>query len=650
LARLERVFQLGDSLISTPLFPYILMRVVMTDHSTKSSKLESLITNALSRRRFLQSVGLVGAGTFLAGMPIKQAISATQSKLLDFDALPASTSDKVIVPKGYRADVLISWGDPLFPYAPQFDPSGKANAAAQARQFGDNNDGMSCFPLSTDRAVMVVNNEYTNQEYLFDHDGSSLTADDVAKSQAAHGISIFEIVRKDSAWAVDLQGTLNRRITANTLLHMTGPAAGHELLKTEADPSGTKILGTFNNCSNGKTPWGTYLTCEENVNFNFGSSAPHKQSALEKRYGIKGNKSYYQWEQHDPRFDLSKNPNEANRFGWIVEIDPMNPDSTPLKRSALGRFKHENAAITVNKDGHVVVYMGDDAKGEHIYRFISKHTYDATQPQKNRDLLAEGTLYVARFNGEHDALRGRGEWLELTHGKNGLTVEAGFADQAEVLIYARKAASIVGATTMDRPEWVAVHPDQTTIYCTLTNNKDRGSEGQPLNGPNPRADNHYGQIIRWRPLLNDHTSTEFEWDFYLLAGNPSVYDDARAGTTNITSDNMFNSPDGIGFDAAGRLWIMTDGKYSNEGKYAGMGNNQMLCSNPSTGEIRRFMTGPIGCEITGLCFSEDNKTLFVGIQHPGEHNTPSHFPAGGASKPRSSIMMIHRENGKSFAE
>ncbi len=624
----------------------------MTDHSAKSSKLKSLITNALSRRRFMQSVGLVGAGTFLAGMPIKQAISATPSNLLDFDALPASTSDKVIVPKGYRADVLISWGDPLFPDAPQFDPSGKANAAAQARQFGDNNDGMSCFPLSTDRAVMVVNNEYTNQEYLFDHDGTTLTADDVAKSQAAHGVSIFEIVRRGETWRVDQLGKLNRRITANTLMQMTGPAAGHHLLKTEADPTARQILGTFNNCSNGKTPWGTYLTCEENVNFNFGSTAPHEQSALEKRYDIKGDKSYYQWEQHDPRFDLSKNPNEANRFGWIVEIDPMNPDSIPLKRSALGRFKHENAAITVNKDGHVVVYMGDDSRGEHIYRFISKHTYDATQSEQNRDLLAEGTLYVARFNGEHDALRGRGEWLELTHGKNGLTTEAGFADQAEVLIYARQAASIVGATTMDRPEWIAVHPDQNTIYCTLTNNKERGSEGQPLNGPNPRADNHYGQIVRWRPLLNDHTADEFEWDLYLLAGNPSVYDDARAGTANITADNMFNSPDGISFDAAGRLWVLTDGKDSNEGKFAGMGNNQMLCSDPTTGEIKRFMTGPIACEITGLCFSDDNQTLFVGIQHPlaGEDNAPSHFPAGGDSKPRSSIVMIHREDGRSFAE
>ncbi len=622
----------------------------MKEQSAHSSELEYLISEVLSRRSFLQSAGLIGAGTFLAGMPIKQAFSTTPSSLFDFESIAASTSDKVIVPKGYHAEVLISWGDPLFPNAPQFDPSGNGNAASQALQFGDNNDGMSCFPVSADRALMVVNNEYANHDYLFDHDGSSLTAEDVAKSQAAHGVSLFEITRKGTSWAVDQQGTLNRRITANTLMQMTGPATGHSLLKTHADPTGTEILGTFNNCANGKTPWGTYLACEENINFNFGSITPHQQSPEQQRYNIAGGTSYFQWEQHDPRFDIVKNPNEPNRFGWIVEIDPMNPDSIPQKRSALGRFKHENAAITVNKDGHIVVYMGDDSKGEHIYRFVSKNKFDENKPQQNRDLLSEGTLYVAQFNGDFDALRGRGEWLELTHGKNGLTTEAGFADQAEVLIYARKAASIVGATKMDRPEWIAVHPDQFTVYCTLTNNSDRGSTEQAVNGPNPRKDNHYGQIIRWRPVLNDHTADGFDWDLYLLAGNPSVYDDMRAGTANITPDNMFNSPDSIGFDAAGRLWILTDGKTTNTGKFTGMGNNQMLCSDPNTGEIRRFMTGPIGCEMTGLCFSEDNKTLFVGIQHPGEGPTPSHFPEGGDNKPRSSVMMITRYNGKSFAE
>lgn len=621
----------------------------MSDHLPKIPKPKSLISNALSRRRFMQSMGLVGASTFLAGMQLKPAFAASSSHLLDFDSVPTSTSDSVIVPKGYRADVLISWGDPILPNAPEFDPSGKGTSAAQALQFGDNNDGMSCFPLGADRALMVVNNEYTNYEYLFEHNGTTLSAEDVAKSQAANGVSIFEIVRQGKTWHVDQQGQLNRRITAHTLTHMTGPAAGHRLLKTDADSTATQILGTFNNCSNGKTPWGTYLACEENINDYFGSITPYQQSVVEKRYDIKGGKSYVQWEQHDPRFDLNKNPNEANRFGWIVEIDPMAPNSIPLKRSALGRFKHENAAITVNKDGHVVVYMGDDSKGEHIYRFISKHTFDPSKPQRNRNLLAEGTLYVARFNGQYDALGGRGEWLELTHGKNGLTAEAGFADQAEVLIYARKAASIVGATTMDRPEWIAVHPDQTTVYCTLSNNKDRGSKDQPLNGPNPRIDNRYGQIVRWQPLLNDHTADEFEWDLYLLAGNPTAYKDARAGSANITPDNMFNSPDGIAFDVAGRLWIMTDGGYSNTGKFAGMGNNQMLCSDTTTGEIKRFMTGPIACEITGLCFSEDNQTLFVGIQHPGEGNAPSHFPVGGNSKPRSSIMMIQREDGRSFA-
>jgi hypothetical protein len=301
--------------------------------------------------------------------------------------------------------------------------------------------------------------------------------------------------------------------------------------------------------------------------------------------------------------------------------------------------------------------MGDDSKGEHLYRFVSKHKYKKGNDQHNRKLLEDGTLYVARFDGGVTDLKGKGTWIELTHGKNGLTPENGFADQGEVLIHTRLAATAVGATTMDRPEWVAVNPDNKSVYCTLTNNSKRGNvTGQSPNAANPRNNNIYGQIIRWQPQNHDHTHSEFEWDLYVLAGNPSVHTGARAGSANINQDNMFNSPDGLGFDAAGRLWILTDGNDSNTGDFEGMGNNQMLCGDPNTGEIRRFMTGPRKAEVTGLCFSEDNKTMFVGIQHPGGGNkTPSgdyasHFPAGSQSKPRSSIVMIYREDGKSFAD
>jgi secreted PhoX family phosphatase len=501
---------------------------------------------------------------------------------------------------------------------------------------------MSIFPISNDRAILAVNNEYTNYEYLFDHQGKAMTEDDVKKAQAAMGVTIVEIVKTNGQWKIDQAGKSNRRITANTEMLMTGPAAGHDLLKTAADSTGKKVLGTFNNCANGETPWGTYLTCEENFDGFFGAEKSASLTADQKRYGLAAEQSEYQWHNFDPRFDLTKNPNEPNRHGWVVEIDPKDPTSTPLKRTALGRFKHENAALVINDDGHVVVYLGDDERGEHLYKFVSKGKYQAGNNSKNRDLLEEGTLYVAKFGMEKDKLEGEGEWLELTYGKNGLTKANGFNSQAEVMIFARRAATQVGATTMDRPEWVAVHPDKKHVFCTLTNNKNRGvKEGQDVGGPNPRAKNNYGQIVRWAPTNQNHASTTFTWDLYLIAGNPTVHQgDLYAGSDNINKDNMFNSPDGIGFDKAGRLWIQTDGDFSNKRDFAGQGNNQMLCGDPMTGEVRRFLTGPIGCEITGLTFSADQKTMFVGVQHP-----TGHFPEGNTSKPRSCIVMITKDDG-----
>jgi len=618
------------------------------DHiELEHSDFDRLVQKGLSRRGFLQG-SAAAMGLFLAATPLAKAVAAaTESTLLDFKQIPASTADTFAVPEGYIAEPLISWGDPILPGAPAFDESGLQDAAAQAGQFGDNTDGMSFFPLGDDHALIAVNNEYTNYEYLFAHQGKqALTADEVKKAQAAHGASIFEIKRNAKGqWQVQPGAGLNRRITAYTPMELTGPAAGHALMQTSADNSGKMVLGTFNNCANGQTPWGTYLTCEENFNGYFGSSdANFSQDKHQKRYGLK-NESKYQWFTRDERFDLAKNPNEPHRFGWIVEIDPMDPTSTPKKRTALGRFKHENAAVTVDDNGHVVVYLGDDERGEHLYKFVSKNTYNPNDKAANHDLLEEGTLYVARFSAEDGALKGQGEWLELTHGKNGLTKENGFADQAEVMIFAREAATQVGATTMDRPEWVAVHPNGKSVCCTLTNNKNRGKEGQPVGGPNPREKNNYGQIVRWWPRGGDHTATGFDWDLFLVAGNPTIGEGLYKGSSNVNADNMFNSPDGLGFDADGRLWIQTDGNYSNEGEFAGMGNNQMLCADPATGEIRRFATGPIACEITGLTFAPDQRTLFVGVQHPGEKLAPSHFPAGGNSKPRSTIMVVRRQDG-----
>ena len=609
-----------------------------------------MIEKSISRRRFLGGTAALGAAAFFSVSPLSRAVAAATgtSPLLGFSAVPTSTADTFVVPPGYKAERLISWGDPLFSGVADFIDGGGNTATDQLGQFGDNNDGMSFFPLDDHTAILAINNEYCNYELMFDHQGKEMSAADVEKAQAAQGVSILTLKKSAQGWQVEKDGQYNRRIHANTPMAISGPAKGHALLQTQADPKGERVLGTFNNCANGMTPWGTYLTCEENVHGYFGSKDQVNITPAQARYGIGPEDAGWQWHHFDERFDLAKNPNECNRFGWVVEIDPHDPTSTPIKRTALGRFKHENAELVVDKSGHVVVYLGDDERGEHIYRFVSRNKYDPDNAAANRDLLDEGTLYVARFNSASDGeLSGTGEWLPLLFGEQGLTPENGFASQAEVLIHARLAATHLGATTMDRPEWVAAHPTEPMVFCTLTNNKNRGvADNQAVNGPNPRAENNYGQIIRWQPSNGRHTDATFNWDLFLLAGNPTVHkDNLYAGSDNINADNMFNSPDGIGFDKAGRLWIQTDGKYSNQGDFAGQGNNQMLCADPATGEVRRFLTGPIACEITGLAFTPDNKTLFVGVQHPGEDLAGSHFPLGGDHTPRSSVMMITREDG-----
>ena len=408
------------------------------------------------------------------------------------------------------------------------------------------------------------------------------------------------------------------------------------LMGTDADLRGQKVKGTFNNCASGKTPWGTYLTCEENFNGYFMSSDPNEKISPEfKRYGINAKDWGYGWGKYDDRFDFSKVPNEPNRHGYVVEIDPTKPDSMPKKRTALGRFKHENAEVVLTKDNHVVVYLGDDERGEFVYKFIADTKYD---PKKdNSNILENGTLYAGKFNDD-----GSGSWLILDEKSTGMK-------KAEICIHTRQAASKVGATTMDRPEWIASHPYKAEVYVALTNNSNRGkSDAMPINAANPRADNKYGQIVRWHPDNSDHMKDTFKWDIFLLAGNPKVHTNNNAGSKNVTVDNMFNSPDGIGFDSRGGLWIETDGNYSNKGDFEGQGNNSMLYADPQTGKVKRFLVGPVGCEITGLCFSPDKKTMFVGIQHPGEDGTKSHFPGEQNSIPRSSVIAISKKDNQAF--
>ncbi|WP_050603424.1 PhoX family phosphatase [Ruegeria sp. 6PALISEP08] len=599
---------------------------------------DRVVERALSRRGFMGGVLAMGSFAAVGGSILPTSARAAADRF-SFEAIPVSTADEVIVPSGYKAEVMVRWGDPLWSDVPEFDHATRGTAASQERAFGDNTDGQDVF-FHDGHVLLVVNNEYTNRDILWGNnpDAKAASDDDVAKGMMAHGVTVVEIVNADGGWGIVKDSQYNRRVTPQTDMTITGPAAGHDLMKTTADPSGTACKGTWNNCGNGKTPWGTYLACEENFNGYFSAEDEnHEVSPELKRYGVSASDWGYGWARIDDRFDVAKDPNEPNRAGYVVEIDPTDPNSTPRKLTALGRFKHENADTVVNNDGRVVVYMGDDERGEFLYRFVSDGVYAAGVD--TNALFENGALSVAKFNDD-----GTGEWLALTPETTGL------ASQAEVCIHTRQGASVVGATTMDRPEWVASNPNAPEVYCCLTNNKNRGvkpnagGDDTSANGPNPRDKNNYGQIVRWRPDGGDHTAAGFGWDLYVLAGNPTVHEDAYAGSQNVNADNMFNSPDGLKFDSNGLLWIQTDGNYGNEGDFAGQGNNQMLAGDPVTGEIRRFLVGPNECEITGLSWSPDRRAMFVGVQHPGEDGN-SHWPEGGDSVPRSAIIAITREDG-----
>ena len=608
-------------------------RLVETDFGRLAEK-------ALSRRRFLSGSAAFAASAFVmsTGVPRPLAALAATGRF-GFEAVAANGLDTVTVPKGYGWHVVARWGDPLWSRGTEFDQQTRGTGASQELAFGDNNDGMALF-RHRGRNVLAVNNEYVNLGIIFGGKGSGkpANADDVRKGKAGHGVSVLEIARKAGQWSIVKDSPYNRRITPDTPMEITGPARGHALLKTAADPAGARSLGTWNNCGNGRTPWGTYLACEENFQDYFSYSDPDLKVGAEfKRYGVAAKDYGDAWATTDERFDVARHPNEPNRAGYIVEIDPLDPRSTPKKRTALGRFKHENAEVVLAANGQVVVYMGDDERGEFLYKFVSDGRY--VEGGNNADLLDKGRLYAARF-----ADRGRGRWLELTPESTGM------ASMAEVCIHTRMAASAVKATTMDRPEWVAANPRKAEVYCALTNNKNRGKKPNaggdptPVGGPNPRAGNVYGQIVRWRPDGGNHLAAGFAWDLYVVAGNPAVHDDANAGSSNVNPDNMFNSPDGLAFDRNGMLWIQTDGDYSNAEGFAGQGNNQMLVGDPATGEIRRFLVGPRQCEVTGIAWSADRRTLFVGIQHPGEEGD-SHFPDGGDSVPRSAVVAVTRDDG-----
>jgi secreted PhoX family phosphatase len=484
---------------------------------------------------------------------------------------------------------------------------------------------------------------------------------------------VVEVRRERGRWKFVKNSRFNRRITADTPIDIGGPARGSSLLRTKDDPAGVRVLGTMSNCAGGETPWGTYLTAEENIQDYFANLEQLKARndvdpfiiESHRRFRMWKAQSLYNWDIADLRFDLATTPTEPFRFGWIVEIDPLDPSSTPIKRTALGRFAHEGASPVIAHNGRVAVYMGDDDKFEYVYKFISSGRFDAKNRTANRQLLEQGTLHVARFDAS-----GKGQWLPLVFDPKGpLNAAAGFRDQADVLIKARMAAYLLGATPMDRPEDVEANPTTGRIYIACTRNETRRIEpgsvtygGREIDGgpnaANPRGPNAFGHIIEIRESNDDHTSLEFSWEVFLLAGDPSgdrlitdlnqvkVDSAYYAGYAKAADLSPIGSPDNIGFDRAGNLWMVTDGVQPN-----GANDGCWVCptSGPERGRLQQFMSGPLGCEVCGCQFSPDGETLFLSIQHPGEGGSTadpkSHWPDGPGTQPRASVIAITKERG-----
>lgn len=605
----------------------------LRDPRPAESDFDRVVEAAISRRGFLGGIVAFGSGAAAFGSGLMGATAArAETATFPFTPVDIATDFDVHVPEGYAWKPLVKLGQPLFAKAEgAYSPDAPLPVEMSELVFGENTDGMELYEVDG-KELITINSEYVNPKINLPtaSEGVAQSADEVQLLKNLQGVTVMEIANSGEGYEVVLDSAYNRRITHDTQMTMDGPAAGSDLLKTNADPEGMSPKGTMNNCGSGRTLWGTYLTCEENFNGYFGATGEMPAGDGYTRYGIK-DKGRYAYEKFDPRYDLSNEPNEPHRHGWITEIDPADPSSTPVKHTALGRFKHENAEMVQTADGRVVVYMGDDERGEFIYKYVSNGTWAEGQPTDG--LLSDGTLYVAKFNDDQT-----GEWLALTPDTTGMSME-------EILVFSRMAGSKLGATTMDRPEWIACHPARAEAYCALTNNKNRGiktnagGDETPVSGPNPREANKYGQIVRWIPEGDDHGADAFKWDLYVMAGNPNVHSDAYAGSENVTPGNMFNSPDGMQFDSTGLLWIQTDGNYKNEGDFEGMGNNQMLVGNTETGEIARFMTAPFGSEVTGLCWSADRKVAFVGIQHPG-----GSWP-DGEGNPRSAVIQVWREDG-----
>jgi secreted PhoX family phosphatase len=633
-------------------------------NTTETSYFRDVAATVLSRR------SVVGTGLSVAALtavPMARAAAAPapgpqpgkgghgKPGTLPFSPIaPAATTvDDVTVPVGYRWDTILRWGDPILPGAPAFDTNAQS-PEAQAGQFGYNNDYLDI--IETNRAgteaLLVCNHEYTNEGIMFPPGTDPATV--IRTAWAAHGMSVVELRRRKrgDVWTYVPGARLNRRITLDTPFAVDGPAAGSDLLKTAADPTGRTVRGTLNNCAGGTTPWGTVLSGEENFNQYFRATGTDRK---ETRYGLSATQDSRNWRTLDPRFDATTADyrNEPNRFGWIVELDPSDPTSTPVKHTAMGRFKHEGANVIVNRDGHVVAYMGDDERFDYVYRFVSRDTMRPGNSPKarrhNLTLMSEGDLSVARFTGdglEDGVSDGSGEWIPLTRG--GQSMVPGFTLE-EVLVYTRLAADAVQPTKMDRPEDVEPSLHTGRIYVACTNNTSRTA--LQVDEPNPRPANKDGHVVEMIPTGGDHTADTFGWNLFLICGDEASAGRYFGGWTGPVSP--ISCPDNVAFDSQGNLWVSTDGQPSaikvNDGLF------KVPVEGPERGHVQQFLAVPSGAETCGPIIRDREDTVFVAVQHPGEDGSweapqsrfPDYVPSGAApagqfAGPRPTVVKVTR--------
>jgi len=609
---------------------------------SSSEVFAAVLERRLSRRGFLRGGLLAAGGLLLPGQ--RPAAGQADSPVYGFTELVHGRDADFHVAPGYRHQILLRWGDPLFPDAPAFDPAVQSGQT-QHRQFGYNNDFLAFMPLPAGRGerrrgLLVANHEYTLRELMFPDPDSMERRARIDTEIAAHGMTVAAITRGEQGWRVDPADRRNRRVTPWTPMRFSGPAAGHPRLRHAGSPDGIRTAGTYGNCAGGTTPWGTVLSAEENVQYYFsGAAYATPEADSHRRMGIQGDATRrYDWGLEHPRWRLESTPNEPLHAGWIVELDPHDPGSTPVKRTALGRCRHEACTVSLNPDGRAVAYSGDDQVFEHIYRFVSRDRYREDDRRANRDLLDHGELSVAEFRDD-----GRLIWHPLVQGRGALTPDNGFHSQADVVIDMRRAADLLGATPMDRPEDIEVNPATGTVFAMLTKNKAR-TDPDPAN---PRAANPHGHILELTPPGGDHAAAEFGWDVLLLAGDPARADDGARYHPGISAHGSFAAPDNCAFDDAGRLWIATDGAGS-----IGIADGLWVCdvSGPRRALTRHFLRTPLGAELCGPCFTPDHDTLFVAVQHPGEGSDfaapETRWPDFRAHlPPRPSVVAIEREGG-----